>query len=138
MRVPQRTDQVLRALTHLAQRRWGEPTPAGEIAEALHLPRRVLEQQMSVLAREGIVTCRRGAGGGCALSRPAEEITVRDVLVALEGDVLDVPRVTGSAVSEVWQETRELLGRHLDSVTLADLAARQDRQDSLMGPMYYI
>ena len=139
MRVAQRTDHVLRALTHLAQYRWGEPVPTGTVAEELGLPRRFLEQQFGMLAKAGILQCRRGAGGGCELARPAEDITVKDVVVALDGEVLDVPHVSGSAASAFWAEIRLMLERRLDDVSLADLAARQDREDAVASePMYYI
>ena len=138
MRVSQRLDYVLRALTFLAQAETGDPVPAGEIAGALDLPRRFLEQQMHALTKRGLIECRRGAGGGCMLARPAADITVRDVVVAVEGAVIDVPHVRDSAVSEVWGEVQDALGRDLGRVTLADLAARQDRIDSAKVPMYYI
>ncbi len=138
MRVSQRLDYVVRALTYLAQRETGGPVPAGDIAAALNLPRRFLEQQMNLLSKQGIVHCRRGAGGGCELAKDASEITLGDVVVTLDGTVLDIPHVKGSASSEVWSEIASSFGRELDRVTLADLAARQDRLDSTAVPMYYI
>ena len=138
MRVSQRLDYVLRALTFLAQRGTGGPVPVGEISEALSLPRRFLEQQMNLLSKQGIVRCKRGTGGGCQLARAATDITVKQIVMAVDGVVLDVPRVKGSAASEMWGDVHDVFTRELDRVTLADLAARQDRLDSTAGPMYYI
>lgn len=138
MRVSQKLDYVLRALTYLAQYGTGAPIPVGEIAGKLNLPRRFLEQQMNVLAKSGLVVCKRGTGGGCLLSREGTEITVEEVVLAVDGTVLDVPHVVGSVVSEMWDDARKALSKELNSVSLADLAARQDRVDATKAPMFYI
>ena len=123
MRVPQRLDYAMRALVLLAMQPEGEYTAAGDLAERLVLPRRFVEQQVTALAREGIVRCRRGAAGGCTLARPAAEITALDIVRAIQGDVLDVPRVTGSAASELWEDVADDLAQRLASTTLAALAS---------------
>ena len=138
MRVSQRLDYALRLLVALAMRSPGDYAVAGDLAEELGLPRRFAEQQMSALARAGVVRCRRGAAGGCALARPADSITVREVLVALEGTVLDVPRQPGSASAETWAETADVLAAHLDRVCLGALAARQRELDAASSQMYFI
>jgi Rrf2 family protein len=138
MRVSQRLDYTVRALTALAMRPDGEYVAAGDIADALGLPRRFVEQQFTLLARAGIVECRRGAGGGCALGRAAEAVTVADVVRALQRSVIDVPHVTGSAVSLMWSHASAELESALGRVTLAQLAESQRRLDSELAPMYYI
>ena len=92
MRIPQRLDYALRALVLLALQPEGEYIAAGDLAEHLGMPRRFVEQQVTVLARAGIVECRRGASGGCTLARAASAVTVLDVVEAVQGDVLDVPQ----------------------------------------------
>lgn len=138
MRVSQRLDYTMRGLTALAAQPTGSYIAAGEIADALGLPRRFVEQQFTGLARAGIVECRRGAGGGCALARPAEEITVADVVRGVQTHILDVPHITGSAVSEMWMEASASLELSLDGTTLADLAGRQRELDAQAAAMYYI
>lgn len=138
MRVSQRLDYTVRALTALASRPAGQFVAAGDIAEELMLPRRFVEQQFTLLARGGIVECRRGAGGGCALMRPADAITVADIVHAVQAAVLDVPHVTGSAVSEMWTAASAALESELHKTTLADLAARQADLDAESAAMYYI
>jgi Rrf2 family protein len=138
VRVSQRLDYAVRALTALAQQPAGVYVAAGDIADALGLPRRFVEQQFTGLARAGIVDCRRGAGGGCALLRPADEITVGEVVRAVQHLVLDVPHVTGSAVTEMWVAASASLELALHDTTLADLAARQRELDAEVAPMYYI
>lgn len=138
MRVSQRLDYVLRALTAMAQLPPGSTVVAGDLAVRLNLPKRFLEQQMTALAKRGLVSCQRGAGGGCALAKPAEDITVGDIVRALLGDVLDVPRTSGSAVAEMWRDAADRFESSLDGVTLHGLAERQNEIDAAAQPMYYI
>ncbi|HET6498153.1 MAG TPA: Rrf2 family transcriptional regulator [Coriobacteriia bacterium] len=137
-RVSQRLDYALRALTAVAARPPEATVAAGEIADRLGLPRRFVEQQMTALAKAGLVTSRRGARGGCALARPASTITIADVVEALEGTVLDVPAVSDSAVSEMWASAAAGFREVLAGITLADLARRQRVIDSERAPMYHI
>ncbi len=138
MRVSQRLDYALRVLVLLAMQPAGKPVAAGELAERLGLPRRFAEQQVSALSRAGIVQSRRGAAGGCALARPAETISVRDVVEAVEGEVLDVPQQTGSAAAEAWADAAAALAVSLSRVDLGTLARRQRVLDAESNPMYYI
>lgn len=138
MRVSQRLDYTLRALTELARMAPGTYVASGDIADELGLPRRFVEQQFTSLARAGIVECRRGAGGGCALLRPADEITVGEIVRAVQRRVLDVPHITGSAVSEMWASASASLELALEDTTLADLASRQRELEALSAAMYYI
>lgn len=138
MRVSQRLDYALRALTALAQQPPGRAVVAGDLAATLGLPKRFLEQQITALAKRDIVTCQRGASGGCALARPAEKITAADVVRAVQGDVLDVPHTTGSAVAEMWAGAARALTDALEDVTLRQLADRQQELEAAAVPMYYI
>lgn len=138
MRVSQRLDYGVRMLVALALLDPGEHAPVGELATRLGMPRRFLEQQMTALGKAGIVDCRRGTGGGCALARPAREITVGEVVRALEGDVLDVPHTSGSAVAEMWAEADRTLSEHLQGTTIGDLLTRQRAIDGASREMYYI
>jgi len=138
MRVPQRLDYALRALVLLALQPAGEYIAAGELADHLGLPRRFVEQQITALARAGIVRCRRGAAGGCALARESREITVFDVVEAVQGEVLDVPHVTGSAASALWEQAADQLAEFLTTVSLSELAQRQRDLDGAAATMYWI
>jgi len=138
MRVPQSLDYAVRALILLALQPEGEFIAAGELADHLGLPRRFVEQQVTALSRAGIVECRRGASGGCALARQARDISVFDIVQAVHGDVLDIPRVTGSAASGLWQDAAEVFGVYLQSVSLQALAERQRELDGASASMYWI
>ena len=116
----------------------GSVRSGGALAARLGLPSRFVEQQLTALAATGTVRSVRGPGGGFALGGPAEQISMRDVVLALQGDVLDVPRVTGSAVAEAWLEASLALEQALEKVSLADLAARQRELDAETATMYYI
>lgn len=138
MRVSQRLDYTLRMLVALGRLPLGTATASGDLAASLGLPRRFGEQQMTALAKSGLVHSRRGAGGGVSLSRPAASITVLDVATAVQGQALDVPRSSGSATAEFWAQTASALEDNLRSTTLADLVRRQAEIDAAAGSMYYI
>jgi Rrf2 family protein len=138
VRVSQRADYAMRALVLLALQPDGEYVAAGDLANRLGLPRRFVEQQITALARADIVRCRRGATGGCALARSARDVSALDVVRAVEGGVLDVPHVTGSAATMLWTDAAESLESFLAAVSLADLVRRQSDLDGSKVPMYWI
>lgn len=138
MRVSQRLDYTLRGMVALSALEPGAWVAAGEIADRLGLPRRFLEQQFTGMAKRGLVKCHRGAGGGCALASPAEEITVGDIIRAVQGPVLDVPRIRSAATSEMWAGVARDVERSVDSVTLASLATRQRQLDEAAVAIYHI
>lgn len=138
VRISQRLDYTVRLLISLAARPPGTVVPTGELARRLSMPTRFLEQQMTLLAKTGLVSCRRGTGGGCSLARSADEITVAQIINAVQGDIIDVPRTSGSAAAELWQNARASFEQHLAGVTLGDLARRQSEIDSAAEAMYCI
>lgn len=138
MRVSQRLDYTLRMLVALGRLPAGTSAAAGELAASLGLPRRFGEQQMTALAKTGLVESRRGTGGGFSLAHAPTAITVHDVVKALQGAALDVPRSSGSATAEFWETAARALEDRLRAVTLADLAQRQAQIDTESAPMYFI
>jgi len=111
MRVSAKTEYGLRVLIELAAQKDGMPIPARELAARQHVPARFLEQQITALRKAGLITSRRGAGGGCSLARPATRITVADAMAALEGHLVDAPeRENVSSASrittELWAQLR--------------------------------
>lgn len=130
MRVTARGDYAVRAAVELAAA-GGAARKVSELATAQDIPPRFLENILLALRRAGIVQSRRGAEGGFRLSRPAEEITVANVLRAVEGPIANVQGVapdqvlyTGSAAAlrDVWVAVRASLRSVLEQVTLADIA----------------
>ena len=106
---------------------------------------RYLEQIFQRLRRAGLVVSKRGPGGGYSLARPAGEILLSEVIVAVEGSLLAVSDAagTGSASPEfVWEWMRQSLAAALEEITVASLcqeAARRGlRRADAEPPMYEI
>lgn len=119
------------ALAELA-RSGDDPVPIGQIAERRGMPVQFLEQLFSTLRRGGILVSHRGAKGGYTLARPPEEITVLEVVQALDGIVGEEGKEAGG----IWAEGVEALRETFRSNTIADIA-RRESQESGTG-MYYI
>jgi Rrf2 family protein len=137
VRVSAKVDYALRATVELAaaQRRRDQAGPVkGErIATAQEIPLNFLENILLELRRSGIVASQRGAEGGYWLAKPAAEITIADVIRAVEGPIATVRgsrpedvAYTGSATAlrEVWIELRASMRGVLETTTLADLVER--------------
>jgi Rrf2 family protein len=87
MNINQATDYGFRAVLFLAQQSNGEVVEAQAIANSQVVPMRFLLKIMPSLIKAGIVRSQRGVGGGYALARRPEDITLLDVLVAIEGPI---------------------------------------------------
>lgn len=131
MRISAKVDYALRACTELAVAGDG-PTKGERLAEAQAIPLKFLERILSELRNAGIVGTQRGADGGYWLARPASEVTLADVMRAVEGPLANVRgqrpetlRYAGSAACfpELWIAVRASLRTVLEQTTLADLAA---------------
>lgn len=130
MQIPAKADYGVRALLILASS--GEPRTAEALAGEQGLPPRFLGAIMNDLRRSGLVASQRGAEGGYRLARPANQISIAEVLRALAGPLAEVrglrPEDTtydGAAANlqEVWVAVRAALRGVLDNVTLADVVA---------------
>ncbi|MFD5227224.1 RrF2 family transcriptional regulator [Streptomyces qaidamensis] len=132
MRISARADYAVRAVVELAVRQGEGPVKAEAVATAQHIPHKFLEGILGDLRRGGVVDSRRGGGGGYRLAREASEITVADVIRAVDGPIVSVrgERPTGLAYSgtaepllPLWIALRANVRRILEGVTIADLAA---------------
>ena len=131
MRVSAKADYAIRAMVELAAAGEG-PVKAERIAQAQEIPLKFLENIMTDLRQAALVRSQRGTEGGYWLARPAAEITLAQVLRAVEGPLANVRgrrseqvEYSGSAapLREVWIAVRASLRSVLESVTLADVAA---------------
>jgi len=131
MRISAKADYAVRAAAELAASADDGPVPAEALARAQDVPHRFLEAILSDLRREGIVASRRGAGGGYVLARPAAQVTVADVVRAVDGPLVFVRdarpsdlEYSGAAASllHVWVALRVNVRAVLEQVSLADLA----------------
>jgi Rrf2 family protein len=131
MRVSAKADYAVRAAAELAAAEEG-PIKGERLAEAQDIPLQFLEHILLELKHHGIVRARRGAKGGYWLARPADEVTIADVVRAVEGPIADVQSTPPEAIQyrgnsvhlrEVWVAVRASLRSVLEEVTLADLVA---------------
>jgi len=131
MRISARADYAVRAAVVLAAAGEG-PTKGEAIAQAQSIPLKFLENILGDLRHAGLVRSQRGADGGYWLNRPAAEITIADVIRAVEGPLASVRgqrpediAYTGAAepLSKVWIAVRASLRSVAEHVTLADVAA---------------
>ena len=130
VRVSAKADYALRAVIELAAGEEG-PVKGERIAQAQEIPLKFLENILGDLRHAGIVRSQRGVEGGYWLARPADEITVAEVVRAVEGPIANVRGVgpeqvecAGSAarLRDVWIAVRANLRAVLEHVTIADLA----------------
>jgi Rrf2 family protein len=132
VRVTAAVDYAVRAVLELAVRPPGERVQGAAIARSQAISFRFVERLLADLRRAGIVASQRGQEGGYWLARPAAEITVADVIRAVEGPLADVHGTPPEAVAypepagvlrELWVATRASLRGVLEEVTFADLAS---------------
>jgi Rrf2 family cysteine metabolism transcriptional repressor len=135
---------AVRALVELARRSSGTPVPLLSLAEARGISPQFLEQLFSTLRRAGILQSQRGVSGGFSFNRPPDQITVLDVVEALDGPIEPAVCTTsescerrpGCSVSDVWMQAKLAVEQVLTGVSIKELA---DREAVLQGSsMYYI
>ncbi len=132
VRISLKVDYALRAMVQLAADAGERPTKAEHVAGAQQIPLRFLLGILSELKRAGLVRSQRGTEGGWALARPAADISLADVIRALEGRLADVHETPltqlhypepATLLCDVWMALRTSIRSVLETVTLADLAA---------------
>ena len=108
------------------------PVPIKELAERRGIPEQFLEQLFSTLRRSGLLTSHRGMKGGYTLSRPADEITVLEVVQALDGKVGQEAEEAGG----IWADGVSALRKVFGQTTIAEIARREEVEAG--SGMYYI
>ncbi len=136
MRVSTRGDYASRALLSLALRdNYTSPTSVRDLAERTGLPQPYLEQILLSLKGVGLVRSKRGVGGGYVLARPAESITLAEIVAAVDGPIaagdFGEPHQDGACDHEgqcvllgVWADVGNHMREHLSSFTLADMVSQ--------------
>ncbi|MGC5051984.1 RrF2 family transcriptional regulator [Micromonospora sp. DT48] len=134
MRLSARVDYALRAVAELASVTGagrGRPVTADQIARAQQIPPKFLESILLQLRRGGVVQAQRGPEGGYWLARPAEEISLAEVIRVIDGPLAHIrgqrPENLGyegaaRALQEVWIALRASERQILELVTVADVA----------------
>lgn len=136
VKVSTRGDYASRALLSLALRGTiSTPTSVRDIAERTGLPQPYLEQILLALKGAGLVRSKRGVGGGYVLARDPSDITLAQVVSAVDGPIVagdfGEPHENGACDHEgqcvllaVWAEVGETMREYLQSFTLADMVER--------------
>src|SRR5437588_9646601 len=131
MRISAKADYAVRAAVELAAATDDRPVKAERIATAQGIPLNFLENILGELRHSGIVRSQRGAGGGFRLAKAPDEITVADVIRAVEGPLASVRggppedaayAGAAAALPRVWIAVRANLRRVVEHVTIADIA----------------
>lgn len=126
-----------------------EPVCLSSIAERQKISEEYLEQIFSSLRKSGIVESVRGSQGGYKLGRPADKITVGDILRVLEGSLAPVEcvvenkkpvcdRYDDCVLSDVWLKLRDAINETINSFTLKDLVNEYNEKHRTGEFMYYI
>lgn len=126
----------LRVMTDIAVNGNGGCVSLKDIAEREHLSEKYLEQIVNQLSKAGLVSSFRGAKGGYQLTRPAEKITVEDILKATEGSLAPVACAEDNGrcvnygdcvTSFIWTEIYKATIGVVSSISLKDLAERSSQ-----------
>ena len=132
MRISAKADYAVRAAVELAAAPDEKPVKAERIATAQDIPLNFLENILGELRHAGIVRSHRGAEGGFRLAKPADQLTIADVIRAVEGPLANVRGVrpeeleyagAATALRDVFVALRANIRAVLEDVTLAEVAA---------------
>ncbi len=149
MKLSKKTEYGLLALIEMAlqqERGAGARLTTHDIAARQHMPERFLEQQMTTLRNAGLVNSHRGASGGCSLARRPDSITVREVVEALEGTIFEAATdgerdgagLASGSIHELIGRAQSALAELFGSVTIADLARREQELRERESVMFYV
>src|SRR5881275_1685345 len=131
MRISAKADYAVRAAAELAAASDDRPVKAERIATAQDIPLNFLENILGELRHAGVVRSHRGAEGGFRLAKPADQVTIADIIRAVEGPLASVrggPPEDASyggasaALPRVWIAVRASLRSVVEHVTVADVA----------------
>lgn len=133
MQITRRADYAVRTMLDVAGMAAGTVALTHEVAARQGVPPPFLAKIVLALVRAGLLRSHRGAGGGIALARPADQITLLQVIEAVDGPLAlnscvlwpeECPRSQVCPVHEVWCEVRSLLVERLGAITLSQLLER--------------
>jgi Rrf2 family cysteine metabolism transcriptional repressor len=120
---------ALSALVELHRQGTAGPVPIAELARRREIPVQFLEQLFATLRRAGVLRSQRGVKGGYTLARPADEVTVLELVELLDGPL-------GSSSSGVFLQAAQAASAVLTEATVASVAEQELR--AVGAPMYHI
>jgi len=127
----------MRAMIELAIQTDGRPMSMEAIADQREISRKYLHALLTSLRSAGLVRSVRGPGGGYALTRPAQDITIREILKALEGPLAPSSCTDEPALCDrsgfcpmlgIWNRINEVTEKLLDGITLADVTKDEQKK----------
>ena len=123
MNISVKADYALHAIFDLATQPSGLPVKIADIAQRQHIPQKFLELILASLKQGGFVESRRGAEGGYKLARPADQITIGEVLRFVEQSRATHGGST-DAFTELWGKVNGAIDGILDTTSFAEIARR--------------
>jgi Rrf2 family protein len=146
MKVSQRATYGILAAVDLAVNGKEMPVQARTIARRQGIPVRFLEQVLHAMKKAGLVESQRGAQGGYLLAHRPAELSVAEIVEALEGPVFhrffaqDHRRASKPdlLLGDVWEQVQQAERKVLEGVTVEQLAGRQRALEAQRNPMYHI
>jgi len=133
MELTRKGEYAIRGIIYLAQQPPGKMSLISEIAEAVDAPQTFLAKIFQNFAKQGIVNSYRGTGGGFTLGRLPSDITLREVVEAVEGPIIPNRCLTGKGgcdkdneclVHPVWRKVQSQIVQILEGVTIEELAKK--------------
>ncbi len=135
-------EYALRAAAYLARQPQSQLIPVSQIARAESIPVPFLSRILYQLAQEGLLTSRTGPGGGFQLSRPAKDISLKEIVARVDGleglqqCAVGLARCSDEMpcpLHDMWKELRGRIAGYLEGISLADMARAVERKRELMA-----
>jgi Rrf2 family protein len=136
MKISTKGEYGLRAMLHIGMHGETHPVTSHEIARHQAIPEPYLRQILALLSKDGLIHSNRGPQGGHVLGRPASQITIKHILMTLEGQTTSVDQILAlpchieigaehCAIREVFLEVKAAVERILSATTLQHVVDRQ-------------
>ncbi len=136
----------LKAMVYLARSEGQGPVLIADVAEHEHIPKKFLDTILLELKNHGLLSSKKGKGGGYTMARPAARIMVGEIVRILDGPLAPVQCVSRTAyrrcddcmdeaacaVRAVMQDVRDAISAILDNTSLADMSARSSRAEPVL------
>jgi Rrf2 family protein len=131
MNIGRRVDYAIRALSYVAAQPLDRTVPHAEIGERQGIPTHFLSKILRLLVKAGLMVSVPGARGGFRLSRPAREISIREVYESVEGPLSLIECVehgetfccyaTVCPQIDIWSGAQQMLGTYLEKISIGDI-----------------
>jgi Rrf2 family protein len=136
MKISTKGEYGIRAMLYIAMKGEQGPVTSHEIAQHQGIPEPYLRQILALLSKDRLIQSNRGPQGGHVLARPASQISLRHIMVTLEGQTTTIDQILAlpctidvgteyCAIREVFLEVKKAVDRILSTMTLEELVHRQ-------------